>query len=65
MLHNAPDMPVSVWVGSEERPVFLDHAAALASAWNAHHRIDPGRNHFDILDGLLDPDSSLIEDLIS
>ena len=65
LLLAAPDVPVSVWVGSEERPVFLDQAAALASAWNARHRIDPGRNHFDILDGLLDTDSPLIEDLLS
>lgn len=65
LLHGRPDVPVSVWVGSEERPVFLDQAAALAQAWNAKHRVDPGRNHFDILDGLLDPDSPLIQDLLS
>ncbi len=65
VFHDAPDVPVSVWVGSEERPVFLDQAGELARVWNGRHRIDPGRNHFDILDGLLDPDSPLIADLLS
>lgn len=65
LLHRRPDVPVSIWVGSEERPVFLDQATALAAAWNGKHRVDPGRNHFDILDGLLDPDSPLISDLLT
>lgn len=65
ILHAPSDVPVSIWVGSEERPVFLDQAAELARVWNAKHRIDPGRNHFDILDGLLDPGSPLIADLLS
>lgn len=60
ILHPAPDVPVTIWVGSEERPVFLDQAKALADTWGATHRIDPGRNHFDILDGLRDPDSPLM-----
>ena len=64
VLHDAPDVPVSVWVGSEERPVFLDQAEALARHWSAEHRVDPGRHHFDILDGLLDADSPLIASLL-
>lgn len=64
VLHPAPDVPVSVWVGSEERPVFLDQAQALATHWSAEHRVDPGRNHFDILDGLIDPNSPLINSLL-
>ncbi len=64
LLHAPPDVPVSVWVGSEERPVFLDQAQALARHWGAEHRVDPGRNHFDILDGLVDPESPLINSIL-
>jgi acetyl esterase/lipase len=59
VLHPAPDIPVTVWVGAEERPVFLDQARWLADAWGASHRIDPGRHHFDVLDGLVDAESPL------
>ena len=48
-LHVAPDMPVTVWVGAEERPVFLDQARWLAEAWRAEERIDPGRHHSKLL----------------
>jgi acetyl esterase/lipase len=65
VLHPTPEVPVSVWVGSQERPVFLDQAQTLAKHWNAEHRVDPGRNHFDILDGLADPESPLINSILS
>lgn len=58
-LHAAPAAPVTVWVGAEERPVFLDQARWLADAWGASHRIDPGRHHFDVIDGLRDANSPL------
>ena len=32
VLHPAPDVPVTVWVGAEERPAFLDQARWLATA---------------------------------
>lgn len=65
VLHPAPEMPVTVWVGAEERPVFLDQAMWLSNAWNAELRIDPGRHHFDILDGLLEEDSPLVNSILS
>lgn len=55
----APATPVTVWVGAEERPVFLDQARWLAHAWDATHRIASGRHHFDVIDELLDPASPL------
>lgn len=64
-LHPSPNMPVSVWVGAEERPTFLDQARWLAEAWNAAHRIAPGRDHFDILDLLEDPESPLVRDILA
>ena len=64
VLHAAPDIPVTVWVGAEERPVFLDQAMWLAEAWGAPLRLDPGRHHFDLLDGLEDADSPMVESVL-
>ena len=64
VLHAAPEVPVTVWVGAEERPVFLDQARWLAEAWGAGHRIDPGRHHFDVIEGLEQPDSPLVDALL-
>ena len=55
----APGMTVEVWVGAEERPAFLDQARWLSEAWGAPLRIAPGRHHFDVIEGLEDPDSPL------
>ena len=63
-LHPAPDVPVTVWVGAEERPVFLDQARWQAEAWNATHKIAPGRHHFDVIDELRDAESSLVNAIL-
>ena len=63
-LHPAPDVPVTVWVGAEERPSFLDQARWLAEAWSAQQRIAPGRHHFDVLDELREPDSPLVSAIL-
>jgi pimeloyl-ACP methyl ester carboxylesterase len=65
MLMPKPDVPVTVWVGANERPVFLDQARWLAEAWNATHVIDPNRHHFDVIDGLIDSNSALINALFT
>lgn len=65
VLHPAPEVPVTVWVGAEERPVFLDQARWLAEAWDADHRIAPGRHHFDVIDELRDPDSPLVNAILT
>ncbi len=59
VLHPAPDVPVTVWVGAEERPAFLDQARWLTEAWGATDRIAPGRHHFDVIDDLRHPDSPM------
>ncbi|WP_299852475.1 alpha/beta hydrolase [uncultured Roseovarius sp.] len=58
-------VPVTVWVGAEERPVFLDQARWLAEAWGAAHVVDTNRHHFDVIDGLKDGQSAITEALIS
>lgn len=64
VLHDAPDVPVTVWVGAEERPVFLDQAMALRDAWGCELRVDPGRHHFDVIDGFRKPESPLVEAIL-
>jgi acetyl esterase/lipase len=60
------DVPVTVWVGGDERPVFLDQARFLAEAWpRSDLVIDNGRHHFDVIDGLGDPDSEMLARLLS
>jgi hypothetical protein len=52
---------VHVWVGGDERPVFLDHARWLGEAWGVPVTVEPGRHHFDVIDGLTDAGSALTE----
>ncbi|NEY89927.1 alpha/beta hydrolase [Tabrizicola oligotrophica] len=49
-----------VWVGGQERPAFLWHARTLSEAWSCPWTVDPGKHHFDVIDGLTDPDSALM-----
>ena len=65
MLQPAPSTKVTVWVGSEERPVFLDQANWLADAWQCDHVVTKGAHHFDVIDALADPDSQMLKRLIA
>lgn len=51
---------VTVWVGADERPVFLDQARWLAEAWGCGHHVAQGRHHFDVIDALTDPSSPMV-----
>jgi len=64
LLHQRIPVPVTVTVCSEERPVFLDQARWLAEAWGCAHVIDEGLHHFNVIDGLADPDSKMIKRLL-
>lgn len=57
-------VPVSVWVGAEERPVFIDQARCLAEAWSAELTVAPGRHHFDVIDALEDGESDLVQAIV-
>ncbi len=50
---------VTVVVGRDERPVFLDQAQWLAQAWGCDLVIAGGKHHFDVIDAFADPDSDL------
>ncbi|WP_300033433.1 alpha/beta hydrolase [uncultured Roseobacter sp.] len=54
-----PPMPIEVYVGAAERPVFLEDAAQLARVWGAPQIVAPGQHHFDVIDALADPESRL------
>lgn len=59
------DVPTHVWVGADERPVFLDQARWLADGWaNTNLTIAPARHHFDVIDDLADQDSALMAALL-
>jgi acetyl esterase/lipase len=59
-----PGIEARVWVGAGERPVFLDQARWLAEAWGAPLTVEPGRHHFDVVEGLAQADSPLLRALL-
>ena len=65
LLQDPPKTPVTVWVGADELPAFLDQSRWLAEAWSCDHVIEDGRHHFDVIDGLLDPDSRMVKALLA
>jgi hypothetical protein len=64
VLYHAPGMPVHVWVGAVERPVFIEQAGMLARVWDAGLTVEAERHHFDVVEGLADPGSALVEVLL-
>lgn len=64
VLQPAPTVPVTVWVGGNELPAFLDQARWLAEAWGAAHVVDEGRHHYDVIEGLADPESRMTATLL-
>ncbi|MBT8414474.1 MAG: alpha/beta hydrolase [Boseongicola sp.] len=62
--HERLRIPLTVWVGAEERPAFLDQARWLAEVWHRDMRVAPGRHHFDILDDLEHQDSPIVRSLL-
>ena len=53
-----------VWVGAQERPVFLMQARILAEEWACPWTAAPGCHHFNVLDALMDADSPLVDTLL-
>ena len=54
---------VTVWVGGDERPAFLDQARWMAEAWDVTDVVVTGKHHFDVIDALAEPDSDLVNTL--
>ena len=63
-------IPVTTWVGSMERPEFIRQARLLANVWAGLGAatdcvIDPGRHHFDVIEGLEQADSPLLDRVLA
>lgn len=59
-----PETRVTVWVGGDERPAFIQQAQDLAQAWTCDLQIEPGKHHFDVVDCLEQPNSALVQRLL-
>jgi acetyl esterase/lipase len=55
---------VTIWVGADERPVFLEQAEQFSRAWGARQTVVEGKHHFDIIDALEDPESDMVKALL-
>ena len=55
---------VTVWVGADERPAFIEQAQELGRVWGAKVVAPEGKHHFDVIDALADPESDLVKALL-
>ncbi len=63
------DVPVTCWVGAEERPEFRRQSALLANIWTGCGVVtrlheDAGHNHFTVIEALAEPDSPIVDALL-
>ncbi|WP_296420848.1 alpha/beta hydrolase [Pseudooctadecabacter sp.] len=63
--HPAPRAPVHIWVGDAERPVFLEQARGLQAAWDCDLTVEARRHHFDVIEGLEQARSPMLDALFS
>ncbi|MEE9320504.1 MAG: alpha/beta hydrolase [Granulosicoccus sp.] len=61
---------VCAWVGADERPEFLRQSELLVSLWNscgarAVAHVEPGRHHFNVIEDLLNPNSTMLDWLLT
>lgn len=61
---------VTVWVGDAERPEFVRQSKLFATMWDGVDAdidlvLDPGANHFTVVEGLKVPDSPIIAALLA
>lgn len=60
-----PSVPVTVWVGGAERPVFGEQARQLADAWKCRVVSVPDQHHFSVIEDLAIPDSALTQAVLA
>ena len=70
LLEPMPNARVTCWVGSAERPEFVRQNTLLANIWTGLGATtcvieEPGRHHFDVIDGLADACHQLTRTLLS
>jgi arylformamidase len=64
-----PGVDLTCWVGAEERPEFVRQNALLANVWTGFDVLvdrveEAGRHHFDVVEGLAEPDHPLTRKLV-
>ena len=62
-------VPVTFWVGAEERPEFLRQTRLIAESWGLRGAdvstvYDAGMNHFTVINGLTEPGSALVAEVL-
>jgi hypothetical protein len=62
-------VPLTVWVGGAERAEFIRQSELMANVWTGfdvptHLIVEPGLNHFTVIDGLKDPASPITARLV-
>jgi arylformamidase len=70
LLQPLPDTRITCWVGGAERPEFIRQNALLANIWTGLGACtctieEPGRHHFDVIDGLADHRHPMVRTLLS
>jgi arylformamidase len=70
LLQPLPGARLTCWVGGAERPEFVRQNALLANIWiglgaQTCAIEEPGRHHFNVIDGLADADHPLLRTLLS
>jgi len=69
LLAPRPGAAAHVWVGADERPEFVRQSALIANIWTGLRAemtltVEPGRNHYSVVEALADPQSPLVAALI-
>jgi arylformamidase len=64
LLTPRPNQSVACWVGADERPEFVRQSRILPEMWKSFDARmtmveEPGRHHFNVIDGLAEPDHPL------
>ncbi len=60
------NVPLTAWVGAQERPEFLRQTRLIEEVWSRTGAqvdavYDPGHHHFSVIDALQNPDSALMD----
>ncbi|MEP3047911.1 MAG: alpha/beta hydrolase [Roseibium sp.] len=59
------EIPVTAWVGGDERPEFIRQSRLLADAWsNVNFHEEADKHHFDVVEALTEPGSPLTSELL-
>lgn len=69
LLQPLTSVPVTVWVGADERPEFLRQSRVFHDMWRGFQTPmamveETGRHHFNVIDGLADPEHQLCRTLL-